>query len=34
MIDKGLMGVKTGKGFYDWSNPEFMQPDFLNPKKK
>jgi len=34
MIDKGLRGVKTGKGFYDWSNPEFMQPDFLNPKKK
>lgn len=34
MIDKGLMGVKTTKGFYDWSSPEFMQPDFLNPKKK
>jgi 3-hydroxybutyryl-CoA dehydrogenase len=34
MIDKGLMGVKTMKGFYDWKSPEFMSPDFLNPKKK
>ncbi len=34
MIDKGRLGVKAGKGFYDWSNPEFIQPDFLNPKKK
>jgi 3-hydroxybutyryl-CoA dehydrogenase len=34
MIEKGQLGVKTGKGFYDWSNPEFIQPDFLNPKKK
>lgn len=34
MIDKGLLGVKTGKGFYDWSSPEFMHPDFLDPKKK
>jgi len=34
MIDKGLLGVKTLKGFYDWKNPEFMSPDFLSPKKK
>ena len=34
MIDKGLKGVKTMKGFYDWSKPEFMSPDFLDPKKK
>jgi len=34
MIDKGLLGVKTMKGFYDWKNPEFMSPDFLSPKKK
>ncbi len=34
MIDKGLLGVKTTKGFYDWKSPEFMQPDFLDPKKK
>ncbi len=35
MIDKGMLGVKSKKGFYDWSAaPEFMQPDFLNPKKK
>lgn len=34
MIDKGLLGVKTMKGFYDWKSPEFMSPDFLDPKKK
>jgi 3-hydroxyacyl-CoA dehydrogenase len=32
-IEKGELGVKTGKGFYAYPNPEFLQPDFLNPKK-
>lgn len=32
-IKQGELGVKTGKGFYTYPNPEFLQPDFLNPKK-
>jgi len=26
------LGVKTGKGFYSYPNPEYLQNDFLNPK--
>jgi len=33
-IKKGELGVKTGKGFYTYPNPEFLDPDFLNPKKQ
>jgi 3-hydroxyacyl-CoA dehydrogenase len=32
-IKRGELGVKSGKGFYTYPNPEFLQPDFLNPKK-
>jgi 3-hydroxybutyryl-CoA dehydrogenase len=32
-IKRGELGIKTGKGFYTYPNPEFLQPDFLNPKK-
>jgi 3-hydroxyacyl-CoA dehydrogenase len=32
-IKKGELGVKSGKGFYVYPNPEFLKPDFLNPKK-
>jgi 3-hydroxybutyryl-CoA dehydrogenase len=32
-IKKGELGIKTGKGFYTYPNPEFLQSDFLNPKK-
>ena len=32
-VKKGELGVKTGKGFYTYPNPEFLDPDFLNPKK-
>lgn len=32
-IKKGELGVKSGKGFYTYPNPEFLQPDFINPKK-
>lgn len=30
----GEPGVKSGKGFYTYPNPEFLQLDFLNPKNK
>jgi len=33
-IAKGELGMKTGKGFYDWSDPECFKPDFTKPKKK
>lgn len=32
-IKNGELGVKSGKGFYTYPNPEFLKPDFLNPKK-
>jgi len=32
-IKRGELGVKSGKGFYTYPNPEFLHPDFLNPKK-
>lgn len=32
-VRKGELGVKTGKGFYTYPNPEFLHPDFLNPRK-
>lgn len=28
-IDKGLLGTKTGKGFYTYPHPEFTEPEFL-----
>jgi 3-hydroxybutyryl-CoA dehydrogenase len=33
MIDRKELGVKSGKGFYTYPNPEFLDPDFLSPKK-
>jgi 3-hydroxyacyl-CoA dehydrogenase len=32
-IEKGELGVKSGKGFYTYPNPEFIQTDFLYGKK-
>ena len=32
-IERGELGVKSGKGFYSYPNPEYMNPDFLNPSK-
>ena len=32
-IKNGELGVKSGKGFYTYPNPEFLKPDFLSPKK-
>jgi 3-hydroxybutyryl-CoA dehydrogenase len=29
MIGRNRLGVKTGKGFYTYPNPEFKNPDFL-----
>ncbi|MBW1812380.1 MAG: 3-hydroxyacyl-CoA dehydrogenase family protein [Deltaproteobacteria bacterium] len=29
MIENKQLGRKTGKGFYDWNDPEFSRPDFL-----
>jgi 3-hydroxybutyryl-CoA dehydrogenase len=31
MIERGELGVKTGKGFYTYPNPEYNDRDFLNP---
>jgi 3-hydroxybutyryl-CoA dehydrogenase len=32
MIKRGELGVKSGKGFYTYPHPEFLEPSFLNPK--
>jgi 3-hydroxybutyryl-CoA dehydrogenase len=31
MIKSGHLGVKTGRGFYTYPNPEFKSPNFLKP---
>lgn len=31
MIDRGELGMKSGRGFYDWKDPEFARPGFLEP---
>jgi 3-hydroxybutyryl-CoA dehydrogenase len=28
-VDRGELGVKTGRGFYAYPDPEFARPDFL-----
>jgi len=28
-VRRGELGVKSGKGFYSYPNPEYLQPDFL-----
>jgi 3-hydroxybutyryl-CoA dehydrogenase len=32
-MQKGELGVKSGKGFYTYPNPEYLDPDFLNPSR-
>lgn len=33
MVDRGDLGMKSGKGFYSWPGPEFLTPEFLGRKK-
>ncbi len=33
MIKRGDLGVKTGRGFYTYPDPEYLRPDFLHPKR-
>jgi 3-hydroxybutyryl-CoA dehydrogenase len=33
-VKKGELGVKTGKGFYTYPNPEFLGADFVKPAVK
>ncbi|MGG0655094.1 3-hydroxyacyl-CoA dehydrogenase [Rummeliibacillus pycnus] len=28
-LDKGRLGIQNGKGFYEYPNPSYMNPDFL-----
>jgi len=30
-IERNELGVKSGKGFYSYPDPEYLDPDFLNP---
>jgi 3-hydroxybutyryl-CoA dehydrogenase len=34
MIERGELGIKSGRGFYDWSDPEFAKPDFITVKRR
>lgn len=31
-IERGELGVKTGRGFYSYPNPAFRDPGFLKPR--
>jgi 3-hydroxybutyryl-CoA dehydrogenase len=33
MVERGELGIKSGSGFYNWSDPEFAKPDFIKAKK-
>ena len=34
MVERGELGLKSGKGFYDWRDPEFLKPWFSKPGKE
>ncbi len=34
MIERGELGVKAGRGFYTYPDPEYHDPGFLDPRKK
>lgn len=34
MIDKGLLGEKSGKGFYEYPHPAYRQPGWLKKEQK
>ena len=34
MVDRGELGMKSGRGFYTWPEPEFSRAEFLDPKVK
>jgi 3-hydroxybutyryl-CoA dehydrogenase len=34
MVERGELGMKSGKGFYDWPGPEFLKPEFTQPVEK
>jgi 3-hydroxybutyryl-CoA dehydrogenase len=29
-VDRGELGVKSGKGFYEYPDPAFAHPDFVD----
>ncbi|WP_319456470.1 MULTISPECIES: 3-hydroxyacyl-CoA dehydrogenase [unclassified Mycobacterium] len=29
-LDRGLLGIQTGKGYYEYPNPAYQQPEFLD----
>ena len=31
MIERGDLGIKSGRGFYSYPNPKYSDPDFLEP---
>ena len=32
-VDRGWLGIKTGRGFYTYPDPKYQQPDFISRKE-